>query len=249
MTSDSFLSNIHNNSEYDFQIVAVSDIEATLESDLALKPGRSIIQMYCNPQGSVLVVVDDQHEVTAYDLKKDMNCVSLPSYNSAVTAIGIHPVTLDIVVVYSDMMIKEYSLTARRYTTFCRKFLHTSSPDLTKRNSVIRNVSFDSRNSNLILLHDDSSIIVLDKGKEAINEKQKQTKFKRFEPSENSNSSSCSGSVKVGASGSFSFVRRSNQVIHFSAVKDESVVSVELNPLQLLEKLPPTLKVKKYGGV
>lgn len=233
----------------DPQIVYVSEMEATLERELALKPGSSVVQMSCDPKGSVLVVVDDQNVVTAFDPEQDTS-VTLPSYSSPVTAVGVQPVTLDIVVVYSDMMIKEYSYTTQKYTTFCRESLSTPSSDLTKRNSVICNVSFDSRNPNLILLHDDSCIIVLDKGKEVTNEKlKKPAKIKRWEPSENSNSSSCSNSVKVGATGVFSFVRRSNQIIHFSGLKNESVVSVELNPLQLLEKLPPTLKIKKFGGV
>lgn len=229
--------------------MSVSELEATLESELSLKPGHSVIQTYSNPEGTTLVVVDDHNAVTAFSPQQGTS-VTLPHYRSPVTAVGIHPSTQDIIVVYSDMMIKEYSLTNRKYTTFCRKFSSNPSPDLTKRNSVIHSVSFDSRNSNLILFHDDSAIVVLDKSREVTNEKhEKPAKIKRCEPQDDSNSSSCSSFIKVGLTGAFTFVERSNQVIYFSSIKNESVVSVELNPLQLLEKLPPTLKVKKFGGV
>lgn len=224
-------------------------MEATLESDLSLKPGRSVIQMNCNPEGSALIVVDDQQTVTAFNLEQGTSA-TLPSYSSPVTAIGVHPSTKDVVVVYADMMIKEYSLATQRYTPFCREFLSTHSLDTMKRNSVIHNVSFDSHHPNLILLHDDSSIIVLDKAKKITDERlSKPAKIQRSDSSPDNSNSSFSKNAVVKNTGVFSFVQRSNQVIYFSHVKNESAVSVELNPLQLLDKLPPTLKVKKYGGV
>nr|XP_053634007.1 U3 small nucleolar RNA-associated protein 4 homolog [Cherax quadricarinatus] len=233
------------------QVITVSEMEASLEKELHLKPDCTVIQMNSNPDGSVLVVVDNQHTVTAFDLGKNNSSV-LPCYSSPVTAIGVHPSTRDIVVVYADMMIKEYSLATQKYTDFCRKFLHTHCSDLTKKNSVIHNVSFDACHTNLIFLHDDSSIIVIDKTKAIMNEEvSKPGKIRRNNPVLNQSFSNLSNSVgNSRTTAALSFVQRSNQIVYFTHVKKESLVSVELNPLQLIDKLPPALlKVKKFGGV
>lgn len=232
------------------QVIAVSEMEASLEKELALKPGCSVVRMSTNPDGSVLVVADNQHNITAFSLDQE-NSIMLPSYNSPVTAIGVHPTTRDIVVVHADMTIKEYDLTKQKYTPFCRDFLSACCSDLSKRNSVIHNVSYDPLHAHLILLHDDSSIIVLDKQKLAAKEKLgKPGKVRRHEEKLNGGNCKSSNNVaKVGTTGAFSFVQRSNQVVHFTHTRKESLVSVELNPLQLFDKLPPALKVKKFGGV
>lgn len=231
------------------QIIALSEMEANLQTNLTVKPGCNVIQMNCNPEGSVLVAVDDSQNVIAFDLDQGTSA-TLPSYNCPVTAIGVHPSTKDIVVVYSDMMVKEYCLATQRYTPFCREFLSTNSLNSVKRNSVIYNVTFDSRNPNLILLHDDSSIIVLNKTKKITDQNfSKAAKIQCNYSSSDKGGNSFYKSSGVNNIGVFSFIKRSNQVIYFSYVKDKSAVSVELNPLQLLDKLPPALKRKKYGGV
>lgn len=229
------------------QVISVTESEVEVEMELHLEPGHSVNKMKANQEGSILVVVDNQEVVTAFNLRKDTNS-KLPRYNAPVTALGIHPITSDVVVVYADMMVKEYSLKTQQYTPFCRQFLSECPAELTKRNSVVHDVSFDARHKNLVLLHDDSAIIVLNKEKSVSEQSvnNKPAKMKRT----NSPMDRCNGKIERGKNTlGFVIVRRPNQILHFSHVKNDSVVSVELDDLQLLDKLPPTLKVKKYGGV
>lgn len=229
------------------QVISVTESEVEVEMELRLEPGHSVNKMKANQEGSILVVVDNQEVVTAFNLRKDTNS-KLPRYNAPVTALGIHPITSDVVVVYADMMVKEYSLKTQQYTPFCRQFLSECPAELTKRNSVVHDVSFDARHKNLVLLHDDSAIIVLNKEKSVSEQSvnNKPAKMKRT----NSPMDRCNGKIERGKNTlGFVIVRRPNQILHFSHVKNDSVVSVELDDLQLLDKLPPTLKVKKYGGV
>lgn len=229
------------------QIISVTESEAEVDMELCLEEGHSVNKMKANSEGSILVVADNHEVITAFNLRKDTKSV-LPKYSAPVTALGIHPVTSDVVVVYADMMVKEYSLQTQHYTPFCREFLSECPAELTKRNSVVHDVSFDVRHKNLVLLHDDSAIIVLNKAKSVsepyVNNKPAKMK-RRDSPARRMN-----GKIEKGKSTlCFTIARRPNQILHFSHVKNESVVSVELDDLQLLDKLPPTLKVKKYGGM
>lgn len=229
------------------QIITISEMEASVEN--VLKPKNSVLRLICSADGNILVVVDNQQTVTAYNLNKGHDTI-LPSYNSPVTAVGVNPFSEDIIVVYADAMIKEYNLSSKKYTPFCRDFMTVSSPELLRQSSVIHNVSFDSENGSLILLHDDSSIIVLDREAKSVEVEPRQlNKMKRTNSPHKNKDNRSSGASKVETSGKFSFIQRSHQVLYFSHVKDKSVISVELDPIQLHDRLPPTLKVKKYGGV
>ena len=220
----------------------MSGSEAVLEKEFTLQPGRSVLQMTCGAEGKTLAVIDDRNAITVFDTEQDTFAV-LPGHSSPCTAVGIHPLTKVVVAVYADMSLKEYDPSRQRYTPFCRKFLSEPSPELIKKHSVIQRVSFDPEKPNLILLHNDSAFVVVQKGKETATESQERaTKIKKGM----SGTSSRKGSA-TGAGAQFSVIRRPNQVLLFSQVKG-AVVSVELNPLQVMDRLPSPLKVKKYGG-
>ncbi|XP_069190839.1 uncharacterized protein [Procambarus clarkii] len=226
-------------------VITVSEMEASLEKELALKPDCSVVCMSSNPDGSVLVVADNQHNITAFSLDQDSS-IMLPSYNSPVTAIGVHPTTQDIVVVHADMMIKEYDLTKQKYTPFCREFLSACCSDLSKRNSVIHNVSYDPLHTHLILLHDDSSIIVLDKQKLTAKEKLgKPGKVMRYE--EKLNDGNCKSSNNgrnyrtilffAKAKNTATSVRASSIVIgHTNEVLDISAIDLENLETKMMRK-------------
>ncbi|XP_068232510.1 U3 small nucleolar RNA-associated protein 4 homolog isoform X2 [Palaemon carinicauda] len=227
------------------QIISISDMEASVET--VLKPKDCVVSLVCSMDGNILITTDVRQMITVYDLRRNQETF-LPAYNSAVTAVGINPLSTDIIVVYSNNTIKEYSLSQKRYTAFSKNFLDNPASGLPKSYSVIRNVSFDSETGSLILLHDDSSLIVLDKeGKAPDVEPQQRNKMKRRSFHEDKNKGKELSSVETF--GKFTFVQRSHQVLYFSHVKDKSVISVELDPVQLHDRLPPTFKVKKYGGV
>lgn len=221
----------------------MSGSEAVLEKELALKPGCGVLQMTCDAEGKTLAVVDDRNAITVFDTERETSAV-LPGHSSPCTAIGIHPLTKVVVAVYADMSLKEYDTSRLRYTPFCRQFLSEPSPELIKKHSVIQRVSFDLDRPDLILLHNDSTFVVVQKGKEtAATRQERAAKVKKGMPG-----TSPRRGAETGTGVQFSVIRRPNQVLLFSQVKGAAVVSVELNPLQVMDRLPSPLKVKKYGG-
>ncbi|XP_045118529.1 U3 small nucleolar RNA-associated protein 4 homolog [Portunus trituberculatus] len=225
------------------QIINVSGSKAELEKELTLSPGHSVLQMTCDLEGKMLAVVDSKNIITIFDIEKETISV-LPGHSSPCTAVGIHPLTKEVVAVYADMSIKEYDPSKQCYTAFCRQHLNEPSSELAKKHSVILRVSFDPDRPDLILLHNESAFVVVQKDKKAADVSQeKAPKVKKV-----TSGSSPGKGAKAGIGAKFSVIRRPNQVLLFSQMKGEAVVSVELNPLQVMDRLPSPLKVKKYGG-
>ncbi|KAK8374495.1 hypothetical protein O3P69_011772 [Scylla paramamosain] len=225
------------------QVISVSGSEAVMEKELTLEPGHSVLQMTCDMEGKTLAVVDDKNTIMIFDIEGGKSAV-LPGHSAPCTAVGIHPLSKEVVAVYADMSIKEYDPSRKRYTAFCRKHLNEPSPELVKKHSVIQRVSFDPDHPDLILLHNDSAFVVVQKGKKAASESQERApKMKKV-----MSGSSLGKGEDAGMGAQLSVIRRPNQVLLFSQVKGKAVVSVELNPLQVMDHLPSPLKVKKYGG-
>ncbi|KAK4308157.1 hypothetical protein Pmani_020125 [Petrolisthes manimaculis] len=228
------------------QVLTVSEMETSVERELTLKSGCGVIQMCASADGNTLVVVDDQNEVTVFNVENGDRLL-LPVYSSWVTAVGVDPANQLVVVAYADMMIKEFSLYLRRFTDFSRQVLTEPLPQLVELTTTIRHISFDASNPEQILLHNDDCIIILYKNRDAAGSKaeSKPAKIKR---GMHSLDTSNSRSLRTKTANNISIIRRTNQVLHFSHVREDSLISVELNPLQLQDKLPPTFKVKKYGA-
>lgn len=228
----------------------MSEMETSVESELTLKPGRGVLQMCASPDGNTLVVVDNQNEVTAFNVESG-DRLQLPVYSSWVTAVGVDPTNQFVVVTYADMMMKEFSLSLQRFTDSFRSSLTKS---LAKCTSTIRHISFDSCCPERILLHTDDSFIILEKTKfEPGSEEQgNPAKIKRdLHSSDISNNRLCNGINNTKQPHYMikkDIIKRDNHVLHFSHIREDSLISVELNLLQALDKLPPVLKVKKFGA-
>lgn len=223
----------------------MSESEAVLEKELSLKAGCGVLQMACDAEGKTLAVVDDKNTITVFDTEGNTSAV-MPGHSAPVTAIGVHPLTKVVVAAYADMSLKEYDPSRRRYTPFCRQHLSAPSPELAKKHSVIQHVSFDPERPDLILLYNDSAFMVLRKSKEGAGETQE--RVKRVKKGEGPGQEGGGGGGGQGEGLQVSVIKRANQVLFFGQVKGQSVVSVELNPLLVMDRLPSPLKVKKYGG-
>merc|ERR1712071_653499 len=114
-------------------------------------------------------------------------------------------------------------------------------------------------NSDLLLLHDDSTLAVIDKDKEL---PEPSAKLIYSDPrSTPSDSHSVDGSSSYGGSHSPSSVkdldcqdsglrmsRKYQHLVSIMHLEGDEVVAVEVKPGAVEELLPPSLKQKKFGG-
>ncbi|CAH1156149.1 unnamed protein product [Phaedon cochleariae] len=192
--------------------------------------------------GKYLIVGDASSNIVIfswYRNKQWTHHCKLPKYKFPPTAMAAHPTTLCLVVVYSDNKIVEYDLKKRHFTNFSKQLENT---DLKSRMYPIRNITFDPRAENIILLHDDNSIIIFNKGKA-----QKSPKKTKIPKVESADSVKENGVDKPYEGIRYQVNKRYKHLAHLEWLADDEIVAVEVNPLALMEQLPPAFAQNTFG--
>ncbi|XP_022256210.1 U3 small nucleolar RNA-associated protein 4 homolog [Limulus polyphemus] len=211
---------------------------------IAKEHNSSLIHiMTITTSGRHLVTANIAGYINVYDLKEYEFLYSLPHYVCPPTALGVNSLTKSVVALYSDQRLVEYSLEKQEYTAWTRQIQKGRVSLGLPRYSPIREVSFDPNDKNLIILHDDSSIFVLDKLYMPVERHTKQSRSVQEKNVNHQVSPEVKGNVHK-------FVRKCTKYKHllsFTNLENDEFVAVEITPSQILDKLPPLLKQKKFG--
>ncbi|XP_008557301.1 U3 small nucleolar RNA-associated protein 4 homolog [Microplitis demolitor] len=169
---------------------------------------------------------------------------SLPRYTCPPTAMAVQKSTSNLVVVYSDHKIIEYNLPRRLYTEFSNNLQSKIPTHWLARPFPITNITFDPNNDGVIILHDDTTVYALHKNKD-LSMMEKGSKIRKHGAGEDDSRSSSGSSSQTQSV--FQSIKKYKHLVHFEWFNNEEMVAVEVNPISLTEKLPPTLKQKCYG--
>ncbi|KAK9502930.1 hypothetical protein O3M35_011610 [Rhynocoris fuscipes] len=173
----------------------------------------------------------------------------LPVYKCAVTSMAIQPGKNHLVLAYSDHQIMEYSLDRMKYTKFSRQLQSNYPKEWLVRNFVVHSITFDLKNPDIIILSDDSTVLVINKKGEFHSSKNKIPRLeanKTLSSPTRDGSDSNLGSPERQAVSAFHAIKRYKHLVYFGALSDSEMVAVEVSPSSIKEKLPPS-KVKLFG--
>ncbi|KAF0040856.1 hypothetical protein F2P81_006754 [Scophthalmus maximus] len=88
---------------------------------------------------------------------------SVPVYSSCPTAIGINPVTSNLVTVHADQQVFEFSLQQKEYTEWSRRLQQRGlHPVWLQRDTPVAHITFNPRNPAHIVLHDVFMLCIID---------------------------------------------------------------------------------------
>ncbi|XP_012274554.1 U3 small nucleolar RNA-associated protein 4 homolog isoform X1 [Orussus abietinus] len=212
------------------------------------KDSMDNIGLMCfSPDSGYLLCADQRSRIVVYKIDRELSTESiqswyLPKYNCAPTAIAVQKSTLNLVIVYSDHKILEYNIPKRQFTEFSNNLESRLPHQWLARPFPVTNVTFDPNNENVIILHDDTTVYVIDKNKSLPRNEAKIPKLENGESTEDSSSGSYSQSQHA-----FHMAKKYKHLVHLAWLNDSEMVAVEVDPTSLIEKLPPTLKQKYYG--
>ncbi|KZC09523.1 PREDICTED: cirhin [Dufourea novaeangliae] len=200
-----------------------------------------------SPDSKYFVCADRDGRIAIYNVSEAVSTDApavwcLPKYSCAPTAMAVQQDTLNLVVVYSDHKIVEYNIQQRQYTNFSNNLQSRLPKQWLARSFPITNIIFDPRNENIIIMHDDSTVYVINKSNELPEKEAKIPKRENGEITEDSNSILSSQSQQA-----FQVLKKYKHLVYLNWLNDEEMVAVEVNPISLSEKLPPTLKQKWFG--
>ncbi|KAK4876596.1 hypothetical protein RN001_009102 [Aquatica leii] len=194
--------------------------------------------------GQHLVAADPQSNIVMWTLNKESEweqTCKLPIYSdSSPTSLSIHPSCKNLVVMYADHKMIEFDMSRKRLTRFS-KSLHKKQMSIWPSKSYpVRNIIFDQKKGNVIILHDDSHIVVADPNKPLPRQNAKIPKI------ELTNLSDGNGSLK-SCSSAFHAIKKYKHLVYLGWLSEDELVAVEVSPLSILEQLPPCLKQAKFG--
>ncbi|KAG8034811.1 hypothetical protein G9C98_007887 [Cotesia typhae] len=166
---------------------------------------------------------------------------SLPRYSCPPTAMAVQKSSSNLVVVYADHKIIEYNLSRRLFTEFSMNLQSKLPSHWLARHFPITNVTFDPNNESVVILHDDTTVYALHKNRDfqTMDKANKVRKLGEDDSRSSSGSSSQTQSV-------FQVIKKYKHLVHLEWFNNEEMVAVEVNPISLTEKLPPTLKQKFF---
>ncbi|XP_066583138.1 U3 small nucleolar RNA-associated protein 4 homolog [Prorops nasuta] len=200
-----------------------------------------------SPDSKYLVCADRQSGIAIYNVNEDLTpsnlkAWKLPKYNYPPTAMAVQSNTLNLVVVYSDHKIIEFNIPRKQFTEFSNNLQNHLPMHWLARPFPITNIIFDPNKENIIIVHDDSNVYIINKTPESPEKKAKILKRDNGYTTEDSNSILSSQSQN-----SFKVAKKYKHLVYLNWLNDTEMVAVEVNPLSLMEKLPPTLKQKCFG--
>ncbi|KAI4471576.1 u3 small nucleolar rna-associated protein 4 [Holotrichia oblita] len=189
--------------------------------------------------GRYLVVADTQSNIIIW-ARNAANTWKfyhkLPQYKFAPTAMEIQPTTTNIWIAYSDHKIVEYSIQEKRFTIFSRTLDSKIVENYVNKRFPIRNITFDVKNKDIVLIHDDTNIVVVKKNVKSIESSSKMAKKAK---KNEANSDNCKSY--------FNTFKKYQHLVHLETLSEDEIVAVEVTPSLLMEKLPPCLKQNTFG--
>ncbi|XP_074029648.1 UTP4 small subunit processome component l(3)72Dn [Leptinotarsa decemlineata] len=191
----------------------------------------SITFMTISACGKYLIIGDPTSNIAIFTwmskMKQWVNHCKLPKYKCPPTAMAVHPTMLYLIIAYSDNKIIEYDIRKKQLTQFSRQ-----QNEVKSRGYPFRNITFDPRAEHIIILHDDSSITIINKQKNSAENKSKIAKVDGSEKSELS----------------IQTVKKYKHLVHLEWLGEDEMIAVEVNPIALIEQLPPAFSENTFGS-
>lgn len=110
---------------------------------------------------------------------------------------------------------------------------------------AVNNIVLDPRNNNIIILQNDTYLFVLEK----VHPTRKGTECMKNGKSYRKNSDIHGKTEPMVADLKLKFYKKIEHFVHLSRLSNAGeLVAVGVNPVTLLEQLPPSMRQKKFGG-
>ncbi|KAL1128879.1 hypothetical protein AAG570_013413 [Ranatra chinensis] len=209
----------------------------------------SILHLTVSKDGTYTAAADTDSNIVVWSQGEVY--AKLPTYKCAPTAMLIQPVTNCLIIVYADHRITEYSLESGCLSDLTESFRKGKlAKTWMSRNFSINGISFDPSRKTAIILHDDSTLYVLTKGKShrSVDYSTKRAKWEEDYWSSDDSEVQVRDPQPKKIMVNIKIVKKNKHLVHFGSLCKGEMVAVEVGPLSLSEKLPlPSLHQKRFG--
>lgn len=214
----------------ELQILAMDYVQLTLIHQF--KPDELSVGchiMSVSMDGKFVAVGYHDGQVKVFNISNYQVHCSLPNHFPP-TAMAFVPNEVYLVIAYQDRKVVAYDINSRQFATWSNTLSLASSLKLDVSEYVFRGITFTPTDENLVILHDCATIYIINK--KILSDRCLQNNSEKLRSLE---------SAILKKSSRFSYL------VHFLNLRDDFMVALEVSPIALMQKLPPTLKKKKFG--
>ncbi|XP_034483003.1 U3 small nucleolar RNA-associated protein 4 homolog [Drosophila innubila] len=199
-----------------------------------------ISHVLVSPCGNYLVVATSNHLIAVWQLngKESKHLLNLPRYKAGTTALAMHENSPRLVVAYANGRIVDYDLSARCFVCETGKHFVGSS-----RTHCIKGLLLDPQNPNIVIAYNEMHFYVLqslDRKDDSLKSPSSKTKRLSIANEEAVNKSVRRYTFKM------SLMRQ--HLVQACRLGDQELVTISIQPKNLLAPLPPPYIRKKYGA-
>jgi len=195
-----------------------------------------------------VATVDTDLNVLIWNLKDQKLLCTLPRYESLATCMCFHPEKNYLLVCYANRKIVEYDFDINEYTDWSRKTSDNYPKQWHKQHHKLLRCFYDRTDAEKIITYDEQYFVVINKKENMpVNPHLKifQQKLPLLESIDIKKSES-----EAQLSDDKSALHISNKykyIMYADEFSKGQLLIVELTPLSVTERLPPSLKQKKFG--
>ncbi|XP_037034605.1 U3 small nucleolar RNA-associated protein 4 homolog [Bradysia coprophila] len=212
------------------------DFKATVSTEGVIKDTIRLI--YLSKCGKYLVCVGTCGTTAVWTNKGNRwsYLKQISKQNCVPTAIAMHSKTNRIVLAFADYKIFEYDLTTDTIVCASDAFLKDKLTRSLKNSTdkAINNILLDENNENVVILQNDSFLFVLEKTKAP-------TLAKKLKSDQSKDLTSAEHYKLITHMGNY------EHFVHMAWLSPSEIVAVVVNPVTLIEQLPPSMVHKLFG--
>ncbi|XP_006814392.1 U3 small nucleolar RNA-associated protein 4 homolog [Saccoglossus kowalevskii] len=182
--------------------------------------------------GCYVAVGNHASQINVYNIEAYTHHCSLPQLSTQPCSMGFSPHNSMLMVVYCNQKIVEYDITKKEYSNWSKASNHSLSKMWKLRQGKVMKIGFSPTNPNMVILQAHDMFAVIDKTKSNITEK--------ITGNEDLHNTKSGKKEAV-------FCHKYNPLLFLDALKDNVLVAVERPRPMMLESLPESLKMKKFG--
>lgn len=170
-----------------------------------------------------LAVADNAKNIVIYDVKSPEIAYRLPRTQGLATAMRFNPVSSNLLVIYNDNKIVEYSVEQKSYTKWCRDVYLAGGLTLPSK-SPLTAITFDPSKEDIFFAHSDHELFVIDR---------------RMATKARNRWNGVGHAMRIN--------RTFKWLVTFEHIDGADVMVIEVPPDQILERLPLPLQQKRFG--
>lgn len=199
-----------------------------------------------------IATADTDLNIVVWSIKTQQIVCVIPRLECMPTSLNFHPSKKLLLVSYANRNIIEFDFDLNEYSEWSRKNSKNFPKDWLKQYNKLLNCFYDSKDPNNIITYDEQYLAIIDKNIEMPTNNYSKIFQQQHAPIDSlldlkKESNGKLNELEKEKNPAIRVTNKYKYILHVNQPSKGKLMIVELTPLSVSDKLPPSLKQKKFG--